>query len=87
MKLTGVLPALVTPFDAMGKIDFKAFEKLLTKLRADGVKSWVACGSTGEYNALTGDERVSVLKFVKEFAKKGGASNCGHKFWIDVGSH
>ena len=26
MKLSGVLPALVTPFDAKGDIDFKAFE-------------------------------------------------------------
>lgn len=70
MKLTGVMPALVTPFDDKGKIDFGKFEKLLTKLRADGVKGWVPCGSTGEYNALTAEERVSVLKFVAEFANK-----------------
>lgn len=71
MKLKGVMPALVTPFDADGKIDFKAYEKLLTKLRADGVSGWVPCGSTGEYNAMTAEERVSVLKFVKEFAATG----------------
>jgi 4-hydroxy-tetrahydrodipicolinate synthase len=70
MKLTGVMPALVTPFDGEGKIDFAAFEKLLAKLRADGVKGWVPCGSTGEYNALTAEERVAVLKFVKSFASK-----------------
>ena len=28
------------------------------------------CGSTGEYNAITAEERVSVLRFVKEFAEK-----------------
>lgn len=70
MKLTGVMPALVTPYDANGKIDFKAFEKLLTKLRADGVTGWVPCGSTGEYYAMNADERASVLKFVAEFANK-----------------
>ncbi|TAH42270.1 MAG: dihydrodipicolinate synthase family protein [Betaproteobacteria bacterium] len=70
MKMTGVMPALVTPFDAEGKIDFNKFEKLLTKLRADGVKGWVPCGSTGEYNALTADERAAVLKFVAEFANR-----------------
>ena len=69
-QLRGVLPALVTPFDANGRIDFARFEKLLVKLRADGVKGWVPCGSTGEYNALTADERVSVLKFVADFATK-----------------
>jgi 4-hydroxy-tetrahydrodipicolinate synthase len=68
MQLRGVIPALVTPFDANGKIDFVLFEKLLVKLRADGVKGWVPCGSTGEYNALTAEERVSVLKFVADFA-------------------
>ncbi|MGI6246860.1 MAG: dihydrodipicolinate synthase family protein [Pseudochelatococcus sp.] len=68
MILKGVLPALVTPFDENGRIDFSAFEKLLTKLRDDGVKGWVPNGSTGEYNALTADERASVLKFVAEFA-------------------
>ena len=70
MKLTGVLPALVTPFDAQGKIDFKAFEKLLTKLRADGVSGWVPCGSTGEYYAMNTEERAAVLKFVAGFASK-----------------
>lgn len=70
MKLTGVMPALVTPYDADGKIDFKAFEKLLTKLRADGVTGWVPCGSTGEYYAMNADERASVLKFVAGFADK-----------------
>jgi 4-hydroxy-tetrahydrodipicolinate synthase len=70
MKLTGVMPALVTPFDDAGKIDFGKLEKLLGKLRQDGVKGWVPCGSTGEYNAMTADERASVLKFVAEFASK-----------------
>jgi 4-hydroxy-tetrahydrodipicolinate synthase len=69
MQLKGVMPALVTPFDSNGKIDFALFGKLLAKLRADGVKGWVPCGSTGEYNALTAEERVSVLKFVADFAR------------------
>ncbi len=71
MKLQGVMPALVTPFDAAGKIDFAAFEKLLTNLRAAGVSGWVPCGSSGEYNFMSDEERDSVLKFVKDFAKPG----------------
>lgn len=71
MKLTGVMPALVTPFDANGKIDFKAFEKHLTDLRAAGVSGWVPCGSSGEYNLMSDAEREEVLKFVKDFAKPG----------------
>ena len=71
MKLQGVMPALVTPFDAAGKIDFAAFEKLLTNLREASVSGWVPCGSSGEYNFMSDEERDSVLKFVKDFAKPG----------------
>jgi 4-hydroxy-tetrahydrodipicolinate synthase len=67
-KMSGVIPALVTPFDANGNIDFNAFEKHLTNLRAAGVTGWVPCGSTGEYFFMTAEERVEVLKFVKDFA-------------------
>ncbi len=68
MKLTGVMPALVTPFDAQNRIDFNAFEKHLTALRAAGVTGWVPMGSTGEYFSMSNDERDEVLKFVKDFA-------------------
>lgn len=68
MKLTGVMPALVTPFDANGKIDFNAFEKHMASLRAAGVTGWVPCGSTGEYFSMSNGEREDVLKFVKDFA-------------------
>lgn len=71
LKLSGVMPALVTPFDADGKIDFAAFERHLTMLRAAGVSGWVPCGSSGEYNLLSDAERDSVLQFVKDFAKPG----------------
>lgn len=70
-KLSGVMPALVTPFDAKGEIDFSAFKKHLQMLRAAGVTGWVPCGSTGEYNFLSDAERESVLMFVKDFAKPG----------------
>jgi 4-hydroxy-tetrahydrodipicolinate synthase len=71
MRLQGVMPALVTPFDAKGDIDFKAFEAHLTNLRAAGVTGWVPCGSSGEYNLMSDAEREDVLKFVKAFAKPG----------------
>jgi 4-hydroxy-tetrahydrodipicolinate synthase len=71
MKLTGVLPALVTPFDARGDIDFKAFEAHMTNLRAAGVSGWVPCGSSGEYNLMSDAEREEVLRFVKAFARPG----------------
>ncbi|WP_349962771.1 dihydrodipicolinate synthase family protein [Rhizobium sp. ZPR3] len=77
MKLSGVMPALITPFDANGKVDFKAFERHLTALRAAGVTGWVPMGSTGEYSALSNEERDDVLRFVKDFAREGEALIAG----------
>lgn len=68
VKLSGVMPALVTPFDADNKIDFAAFEKLLTHFRQAGVTGWVPNGSTGEYFSMSTEERRQVLQFVKDFA-------------------
>lgn len=77
LKLSGVLPALVTPFDAGGRIDFAAFERHLATLRAAGVAGWVPCGSSGEYNLMSDDERDQVLRFVKDFARPGEALIAG----------
>ena len=71
VTLSGIMPALVTPFDANDKIDFKAFEALLTHLRAAGVTGWVPNGSTGEYFSQSYEERLEVLRFVKDFANNG----------------
>lgn len=71
MKLQGVMPALVTPFDQNGQIDFAAFRTHLTNLRAAGVTGWVPCGSSGEYNFLSDAERDQVLAFVADFAAPG----------------
>ncbi|WP_245483743.1 dihydrodipicolinate synthase family protein [Rhizobium ruizarguesonis] len=60
-----------TPVRRDGKVDFKACEKHHTALRAAGVTGWVPMGSTGEYSALSNDERMDVLKFVKDFAPTG----------------
>ncbi|KIC09010.1 dihydrodipicolinate synthase [Leisingera sp. ANG-M1] len=68
VKLSGVMPALVTPFSADGSVDFGAFEKLLTHFREAGVTGWVPNGSTGEYFSQSTEERRQVLQFVKEFA-------------------
>ncbi len=71
LQLSGVLPALITPFTSGGGIDFKAFEKHMQHLRAAGVKGWVPNGSTGEYFSQSTEERRDVLQFVKDQAKPG----------------
>ena len=61
-KLSGVMPALVTPFDAAGAIDFAAFRAHLRALRAAWVSGWVPCGSSGEYNLMSDAEEVILTR-------------------------
>jgi len=77
LKLSGVLPALVTPFDSEGRIDFAALGTHMTSLRAAGVAGWVPCGSSGEYNLMSHEERDQVLRFVRDFARPGEALIAG----------
>jgi 4-hydroxy-tetrahydrodipicolinate synthase len=70
-KLQGVLPALVTPFDAEGAVDLAALGAHMGMLRAAGVAGWVPCGSSGEYNLMSDAERDQVLRFVRDFAAPG----------------
>src|SRR5215470_3338040 len=46
--LAGIVPAVVTPFDAEGKFNIRSFEQLAQRLYAAGVHGLYLCGSTGE---------------------------------------
>jgi 4-hydroxy-tetrahydrodipicolinate synthase len=62
-KLHGTGVALVTPFDANGKIDFKSLKKLLNHT-AKGVDYYVVMGTTGESVTVTNNEKKEILEFV-----------------------
>lgn len=64
-KLYGTGVALVTPFDANGRLDFKSLKRLLTHT-AKGVDYYVVMGTTGESPTLTREEKQKVLSFVRE---------------------
>jgi len=64
-KLFGTGVALVTPFEEIGKIDFKALKRLLIHT-AKGVDYFVVMGTTGESATLSKEEKKNVLKFVLE---------------------
>ena len=68
MKLSAVMPALVALLDADCRVDFGAFEQLLTDVRDCCVIGWMARRSTGEIFSQTPEERRAVLEFVKECA-------------------
>jgi 4-hydroxy-tetrahydrodipicolinate synthase len=53
----GSFPALTTPFDKEGKIDEKAFATNVERLIAAGADGFVVAGCTGEFWALSHEER------------------------------
>jgi len=59
--LSGCGTAIVTPFTDDGAVDWPALKALVEWQVAEGVDFIVACGTTGEAQTLTDDERVQVV--------------------------
>jgi 4-hydroxy-2-oxoglutarate aldolase len=68
MNLSGVFPALTTPFSADGSISVEDIKHNITKYNSTGLAGYVAIGSTGESVLLSRKEVDTVLVAVKESA-------------------
>ena len=60
----GIIPAMVTPIDAGGRIHEKALRKLVNHLIEGGVHGLFPVGSQGEFFSLTLEEKKAVLRIV-----------------------
>lgn len=60
----GIIPALATPFDDRDKLNLDSATKLVERLLAAGVGGLFVCGSTGEWNTLSLDERKRYAEHV-----------------------
>jgi len=58
MAIGGILTAMVTPFDADGRVDEDATVRLIHHLLEHGSDGLVVTGTTGESPTLTDDEKV-----------------------------
>jgi 4-hydroxy-tetrahydrodipicolinate synthase len=65
-KLIGILPAIVTPVNSEGKVNRKATRRLVNYLINAGVGGLVPLGGTGEYTALSSQDRVKLVETVVE---------------------
>ena len=61
-----VLTAMVTPFDADGRLDLAEAQRLARFLQDDGNEGLVIAGTTGEAPVLTDAERLDLFKAVIE---------------------
>lgn len=63
----GTMTALVTPFRD-GLLDEAALRALVARQLENGIHGLVACGTTGEAAAMNLEERIQVVRIVKEVA-------------------
>jgi 4-hydroxy-tetrahydrodipicolinate synthase len=64
-SLSGIVPALVTPFDSEEQIDYAAWQVIIDALIDAGVDGLFFAGGQGEFFSLSEEERASVLRFCK----------------------
>lgn len=65
----GIWTALITPFDAQGRIDFDALARILQSQIEAGVSGVIPCGTTGESPALSLAERKELVEFTQHTLK------------------
>ena len=60
---TGACPAIVTPFDATGAVNYDRFAQLIDEQIAGGVDAVCVLGTTGECATLSLREHISAVNF------------------------
>ena len=66
MNIEGVYVPVVTPFNAKDEIDLDVFAKVIEHCISGGVKGVVTAGTTGEYYALSVEERIRTFSHAKD---------------------
>jgi 4-hydroxy-tetrahydrodipicolinate synthase len=69
VNLGSILTAMVTPFDAAGRIDEEAAVRVMYHLAEHGSDGLVVCGTTGEASTLEDDEQLRLIKLAVEEMK------------------
>jgi N-acetylneuraminate lyase len=64
LRLTGIMTALVTPYDAEGRVNLPVVRELVEFLLSQGVQGFYVCGGTGEGLLLTEEERRQMAETV-----------------------
>jgi len=68
MDLTGVMPALITPFTKDNMIDARGFSLNIGRAIEDGVSRIVPCGTTGESATITLGEHKQLIDIAVDCA-------------------
>ncbi|MBK9167487.1 MAG: dihydrodipicolinate synthase family protein [Bryobacterales bacterium] len=63
LSLSGLIPAVITPFAGDERVDYSAWQALLESLAATGVDGLLIHGHEGEWWALSEEERVVGMRY------------------------
>lgn len=64
MEVKGLITAMVTPFDAKGKINVEATKQLVNKLIGKKIDGLFILGTNGEFHVLTTKEKLEFAEIV-----------------------
>jgi 4-hydroxy-tetrahydrodipicolinate synthase len=76
-QIEGVLTAMVTPFAENGAMDEAAARRLARHLVENGSHGLVIAGTTGESPTLSDEEKLSLLRAVRDEVGDGATIICG----------
>jgi 4-hydroxy-2-oxoglutarate aldolase len=71
LPLGGVFPPIPTPFKPNGDIDFQHLATNLDRWNKQDLSGYVVGGSNGEFVSLSSDERVDVVRAVRDAVPSG----------------
>ena len=60
--LEGIIPPVVTPFEADGRLDLAGYESNIESYAACDFSGILVLGSNGEAACLSEDEKVAIIK-------------------------
>ncbi len=69
VNLGAILTAMVTPFDAEGRLDEEAAVRVMHHLADHGSDGLVVCGTTGEAPTLDDDEQLAMIRLAVQEMK------------------
>lgn len=92
MNFEGIWTPIVTPFMADGRVDHAAVAPVVDRLVAQKISGLIVGGTTGEYYALSNQERKDLLKTVVGLAKgriplMAGINATTTEESLDIGLH
>jgi 4-hydroxy-tetrahydrodipicolinate synthase len=92
IKLEGVMPAVVTPFDKHEEFNEGAYRSLIDWLIERGITGIVPCGTTGEFSLMSQPERAEVIEACVDQVNSripviAGTGDTATKLVIDATKH